>query len=155
MNYLAITKDDMINGEGLRVVLWVAGCSHKCQNCQNPHSWNESNGVPFIEETKQELFKELERDYISGITFSGGDPLYINNRETITNLCKGIKEKFPNKNIWLYTGYVYEEVQDLEIMKYIDVLIDGPYIESKRDIDLEWRGSSNQRIIKMKELQNK
>ena len=81
--------------------------------------------------------------------------MYINNRETITNLCKGIKEKFPNKNIWLYTGYVYEEVQDLEIMKYIDVLIDGPYIESKRDIDLEWRGSSNQRIIKMKELQNK
>lgn len=78
--------------------------------------------------------------------------MYINNRETITNLCKGIKEKFPNKTIWLYTGYVYEEVQDLQIMKYIDVLIDGPYIESKRDIDLEWRGSSNQRIIKMKEL---
>lgn len=152
MNYLAITKDDMINGEGLRVVLWVAGCGHKCQNCQNPHSWNENSGVSFTEETKQELFKELEKDYISGITFSGGDPLYINNRETVTRLCKEIKGKFPNKNIWLYTGYVYGEVQDLEIMKYIDVLIDGPYIESKRDIELEWRGSSNQRIIRIKEL---
>lgn len=146
MNYHNITKDDMLNGKGLRVVLWVAGCSHKCKGCQNPITHNPKGGIPFTEETKKELYTELEKEHIQGITFSGGDPLNINNRETITKLAKEIKEKY-NKDIWLYTGYTYEEVQELEIMKYIDVLVDGKFIEKLKDKKLHWRGSSNQRLI--------
>lgn len=151
MNYHNITHDDMLNGEGIRVVLWVSGCNHKCKNCQNPETWNATSGIPFDALAKNEIFEELSKDYISGITISGGDPLYPENIEEITNLLKEIKETFPNKNIWVYTGNVYEDVANLEIMKYIDVLVDGPYIEGLGNPNkLEWVGSSNQRVIKLK-----
>jgi anaerobic ribonucleoside-triphosphate reductase activating protein len=147
MKYHNITKDDMLNGDGLRVVLWVAGCSHHCPGCQNPITWDPDCGVEFGEAAKNEIFAELNKDYISGITFSGGDPLYIGNRETLTSLAKEIKEIYPDKTIWSYTGYVYEDVKDLPIMEYIDVLVDGPYIETKRNVSLPWRGSENQRVL--------
>lgn len=147
MNYIRIDSEDMNNGEGFRVVLWVAGCNHHCLNCHNPETWNEKAGRPFTEETKEELFELLSKDYIDGLTLSGGDPLFPNNREPLTELCKEVKEKFPNKNIWCWTGYLYEQVKDLPIMEYIDVLVDGPYIDSQRDITLNWRGSPNQRVI--------
>ena len=147
MNYIRIDSDDMNNGEGFRVVLWVAGCNHHCLNCHNPETWNEKAGRPFTEETKEELFKLLSKDYIDGLTLSGGDPLFPNNRELLTELCKEVKEKFPNKNIWCWTGYLYEQVKDLPIMEYIDVLVDGPYIDSQRDITLNWKGSPHQRVI--------
>ena len=151
MYYHDITKDDMKNGEGLRVVLWVSGCNHKCEGCQNPITWNPNDGVLFDEAAKAELYAQLEKTYISGITFSGGDPLYDANREEVTALAKEIVERFPEKTIWLYTGYYYEEVKHLEIMKYIDVLVDGPYEQEKRDDKLHWCGSSNQHVLYLKQ----
>lgn len=100
----------MNNGDGLRVVLWLSGCSHHCYNCQNPQTWNPDNGIPFDEDAKQEIFEELSKNYISGITLSGGDPLYQENVSQVLPLIKEIKEKFPDKTIWLYTGYTYEQI---------------------------------------------
>lgn len=105
MNYLQITHEDVCNGEGLRVVLWLSGCSHHCYNCQNPQTWNPDNGIPFDESAKQEIFNELSKDYISGITFSGGDPLYEYNLDEVLKLVKQIRNLYPDKTIWLYTGY--------------------------------------------------
>lgn len=151
MNYHNITKDDMLNGDGLRVVLWVSGCDHHCKGCQNPITWNPKDGLPFDDNAKQEIFDQLEKPYISGITFSGGDPLYIDNRATITEFAKEIKQKYSNKDIWLYTGYEYEDVCDLEIMKYIDVIVEGKFVEDLKDVKYHWAGSTNQRIIRIKE----
>lgn len=147
MRFHNITKDDMLNGDGLRVVLWVAGCSHHCKECQNPITWNPDGGIPFEEENLQEIFQELDQDYVDGITFSGGDPLHEKNREDIEALAKLIREKYPQKTIWLYTGYEWEEICKWNIMKYIDVLVDGRFEVSQKDVSLQWKGSSNQRVI--------
>ena len=146
MNYIRIDDFDMLNGDGCRVILWVAGCNHHCKNCHNPETWDCNAGQLFDNKAKEYLFECLSKDYIQGLTFTGGDPLFPGNRETVTQLAKEVKEKFPNKDIWMWTGYKYEEVADLEVMKYVDVLIDGEYVEELRDIDLHWRGSSNQVI---------
>ena len=150
MRYHNITKDDMLNGDGLRVVLWVSGCSHHCKGCQNPMTWNPDDGLFFDEAAKMELFTELSKDYISGVTFSGGDPLYLLNVATITELAEEIKEKFQNKTIWIYTGYLWEQVRGLQVILFADVLVDGEYVEALRDTQLPWRGSSNQRVIDVK-----
>lgn len=147
MRYHNITHDDMLNGDGLRVVLWVAGCSHRCKDCQNPITWDPNGGIEFWQKEIEEIFDYMSKDYISGITYSGGDPLYIDNREDITNLAKVLRDRFPNKTQWLYTGYWYDDVKDLEIMKYIDVIVDGPFINTLKDNTLHWKGSSNQRVI--------
>ena len=151
MNYHNITTEDLLNGDGLRTVLWVAGCSHHCPFCQNPETHDPESGILFDNDAYKELVEDLSKPYISGLTLSGGDPLYAGNRETITELTKDIKELFPSKNIWCYTGFLYEEVKNLEIMDYIDVLVDGKYIEALKDVNLWWRGSSNQRVIDMNE----
>ena len=151
MRYHNITKDDMLNGDGLRVVLWVSGCSHCCEDCQNPLTWDPNGGLPFDEAAKEEVFAELEKNYISGITLSGGDPLYPGNRMDIRNLVKEIREKYPKKTIWMYTGYEWEIVSSFDILKYVDVLVDGEYEKDKRDTQLHWRGSSNQRVIDVQE----
>lgn len=156
MRYHNITKDDMLNGDGLRVVLWTAGCSHHCDECQNPVTWNPEGGIPFGEKEKQEIFEELAKSYVSGITFSGGDPLHCANESEVLALAKEIRAKFPDKSIWLYTGYLWDYVKTREIAGYIDVLVDGPYVKQLRDTQLHWRGSANQRVIDVKEsLQNK
>lgn len=147
MNYHNITTDDMLNGDGLRTVLWVAGCNHHCKDCQNPETWDEKGGILFDEAAKTELFEKLKLDYIDGITFSGGDPLFPNNRQTILELAKYVKEHMPNKTIWLYTGYTFEQVKDLDIIKYIDVMVDGEFVKELNDNTLHWKGSSNQRVI--------
>ena len=152
MKYHNITKEDMLNGEGLRVVLWVSGCSHHCKGCQNPCTWNPEDGIEFDDTAKNEIFEQLDKDYISGITFSGGDPLFLNNRQDVLNLMKEIKELYPDKDIWCYTGYTYEEIKDLEHLKYIDVLVDGKYIEELKDTKSHWVGSTNQRVINTKLL---
>lgn len=108
INYHNITHDDMNNGDGLRVVLWLSGCSHHCYNCQNPQTWNPNSGIPFDESAKQEIFNELSKDYIAGITFSGGDPLHQQNLDEILSLIQEIRISFPEKTIWLYTGYKLE-----------------------------------------------
>ena len=150
MRYHNITKDDMLNGDGLRTVLWVAGCSHGCKNCQNPITWDICGGIPFDEAAKEELFAELEKDYISGITFSGGDPLHVKNRDEVGALIREIHKKFPDKTIWVYTGYLWDEVRDLPYMKYVDVLVDGRFVEALKDTTLHWKGSSNQKVIDVK-----
>lgn len=155
MYYHNITKDDMLNGEGLRVVLWVSGCSHRCKGCHNAQTWAPDSGIPFDETAEAELFELLERDYISGITFSGGDPLFEGNRAEITRLAKKVRTLMPEKNIWLYTGYRWEEVSALPVMQDIDVLVDGKFVEDLKDSKLHWKGSFNQRIIDVqKSLKN-
>lgn len=170
MNYLKIEHEDVCNGTGLRVVLWLSGCSHHCYNCQNPQTWNPDSGIPFDESAKQEIFNELSKDYISGITFSGGDPLHEYNLDEVLKLVQEIRISFPEKTIWLYTGFCWNDImcsfaglqadyvvldkKDIEawekrreIISNVDVLVDGEYIDEQRDITLKWRGSSNQRVI--------
>jgi len=147
MRYHNITKDDMLNGDGLRVVLWVSGCSHCCKGCQNPITWDVNGGVVFDDDAKQEIFEQLDKPYISGITFSGGDPLHSANRMDVRTLMAEIKEKYPDKTIWLYTGDVWENVMHYPMMRYVDVLVDGEFMIEKRDVKLMWKGSSNQRVI--------
>ena len=147
MRYHNITKDDMLNGDGLRVVLWVAGCTHKCKECQNPITWDINGGLEFGESEKKEIFDQLDQSYISGITFSGGDPLHPQNRQPVYELAKEIKEKYPDKTIWLYTGFLWEEIKDLPIIPYLDVIVDGEFKIELLDPQLYWKGSSNQRVI--------
>lgn len=150
MRYHNITKDDMLNGDGLRVVLWVAGCSHACKNCHNPITWDICGGIPFDEDAKEEIFEQLRESYISGITFSGGDPFHMQNRSEVCELIREIHEKFPEKTIWLYTGYMWDEVKDLPNVEMIDVLVDGKFVEELKDTNLHWKGSANQRVIDVK-----
>ena len=170
MNYLKIDHEDVCNGDGLRVVLWLSGCSHHCYKCQNPQTWNPNSGILFDEDAKQEIFDELSKDYVSGITLSGGDPLNKWNINDLNYLIFEIKEKFPTKTIWLYTGYAFEFLKERyrmfgytsefefyekdyadflrwKIISKCDILVDGQYIDSERDITLKWRGSKNQRVI--------
>ncbi len=150
MRYHNITKDDMLNGDGLRVVLWVAGCSHCCRECHNPVTWDPNGGLLFDEEAHKELFELLARPYISGITFSGGDPLHPANRMTVRSLAAEIREKLPDKTIWLYTGDVWEHIKNDPVMQYIDVLVDGEFHRQEKDAKLMWKGSRNQRVIDVK-----
>ena len=136
-----------ITGDGLRVVLWVAGCSHGCRDCQNPITWDPKGGIPFDGDARQEIFEQLQKDYIDGITFSGGDPLHEANVREITGLAREIRSRFPGKTIWLYTGYLWEEIRGWEIVRYLDVVVDGRFEPQKKDLTLKWKGSYNQRVI--------
>ena len=174
MNYHNITYPDMNNGDGLRVVLWLSGCSHHCYNCQNPQTWDVNSGIPFDESAKEELFRELDKDYISGLTLSGGDPLHEANLDSVLDLVNEIRLSFPNKSIWIYSGYTWEECQPFseegllkgsdfapnlqkilqkrqEIISKCDVMVDGRYIDSKRNVQAKWRGSDNQHVIDIKQ----
>ena len=137
----------MLNGDGLRVVLWVAGCAHCCKECQNPVTWDPDGGLLFDESAKQEIFDQLDKDYISGITFSGGDPLHPANSLEVKELMREIREKYPNKTIWLYTSGEWEAIRYLPLMQYVDVCVDGEFINELKDVKLRWKGSSNQRVI--------
>ena len=164
MNYHDITKEDMKNGPGLRAVLWVAGCNHYCKGCQNPSTWDPNGGLPFDFEAEYELFSYLDKDYCSGLTLSGGDPLYPENRLAILNLLTNFRRRYgwtEDKTVWLYTGYTMEELikqkeENIDdpiryILMHIDVLLDGEYVEEKRNINRYWVGSDNQRIWKYDE----
>ena len=164
MNYLDISKCSVCNGIGFRTVLWVSGCEHHCVGCQNPESWDFCNGQIFTEETFETLINLLEPDYIRGITLSGGDPLNPKNvivdsntnKFTIYNLILELRKRFRNnKDIWVYTGYTWAELLDFGeqyheyryILQNIDVLVDGKFDKSCRDITLPFRGSKNQHLI--------
>ena len=137
----------MLNGDGLRVVLWVAGCEHCCEGCQNPITWDPDGGLLFDENAKNEIFAQLDKSYISGITFSGGDPLHPANKVAVKNLMAEIREKYPKKTIWLYTGYLWEDIYKFPMMEYVDVCVDGEFVKAQFDKKLLWKGSSNQRVI--------
>ena len=170
MNYSGISECDVLNGTGFRVVLFVSGCSHRCYNCQNPKTWDKNFGHPFTEKTKQYIFNCLDKDYIDGITITGGDPLYEYNLDEVLKLVKQIRISFPEKTIWLYTGFEWNEImnykikadlcedntsfekhikEDLSMIKRkniisnIDVLVDGEYIDEQKDLSLKFRGSKS------------
>ncbi len=162
MNYIKISKCDTANGTGIGVVLWVSGCNCHCHGCHNPQTWDFNVGQLFTEDTMQELLDVLNKPYISRLTLSGGHPLESQNLETVYQIVKTVKEKFPNKKIWLYTGYTWEEILNndrenkrantnsispLDIVRCCDILVDGKYEKDKRDISLAFAGSSNQRVI--------
>ena len=162
MNYHNITTDDMLNGDGLRTVLWVSGCSHYCDQCQNQITWNPNDGVPFDECAKKELFNKLKPDYISGLTLSGGDPLYETNVLPIHNLIMEVKNEFPDKTIWLYSGYTLEflekrkDLSEIDRLRYdtvckVDVFCDGKYISQMKSVNYPWVGSTNQHVIDIPE----
>lgn len=152
MRYMKITPSDTLNGDGLRVVLWLAGCSHGCKGCHNPESWDYCNGKEFTQVEEDKIFKILSDKFISGITFSGGDPLYENNREGIYNLILKIKQKFPDKDIWLWTGYTISEIMKnsemQKIIKNVDYIIDGRFVQELYIKD-KYRGSKNQKRYKI------
>jgi anaerobic ribonucleoside-triphosphate reductase activating protein len=136
------------DGEGCRVTLWVAGCTHHCKGCHNPQTWSFKSGREFTEDIKNKLYNVLKLPYIKGITLSGGDPL--DSFDDIFELVKDIKNSFNNKDIWLFSGYTLEDIQNSEkniILEYIDVLVDGEFKEELKDLSLKFRGSSNQRIL--------
>jgi anaerobic ribonucleoside-triphosphate reductase activating protein len=169
MNYHKIEKTSVANGTGIRVVLWVSGCSLHCKGCHNPETWSLNSGKLFDEVAKKELFEALDKSYIQGITFSGGHPFEPQNVEAVYNLILEIRDRFQDKDIWLYTGYTWDYIfhrvitdnfdferdqiidYQKKIVKMCDVIVDGKYIEELKDITLKWKGSSNQRVINVKE----
>lgn len=142
---------DTTNGPGIRVSFWVSGCGRRCPGCHNPQSWDPENGHEVTQEIVEEVIRSLKPDWIDGITWTGGDPLYLDNREPMKALAQFVRERFPHKTQWLYTGYKWEEIKDLPIIEYLDVVVDGSYIESMRDISHGYTGSRNQRIIDVKQ----
>lgn len=145
----------MLNGEGLRVVLWVAHCIHNCPGCHNLQTHDENSGVPFDEAALNELTEELKKDYTAGITFSGGDPLSPLNRGEILSLAAHFRQTFPEKSIWLYTGFEWEEISDLPGIANFDVIVDGRFVIARKDNTLPYRGSSNQRVIDVRKTLDK
>lgn len=146
----------MKNGDGLRVVLWVSGCDHHCKGCQNPITWDPNDGKKFDSAARCEIFNELEKDYISGLTISGGDPFFVSNVLEVLALCRFVKDVFLDKTIWIYTGYTWEFLQECldfpeSMWKYVDVLVDGEFEQDKRDVNYPWAGSTNQRVIDVQE----
>jgi anaerobic ribonucleoside-triphosphate reductase activating protein len=150
MRYADITTCDLANGKNLGVVLWCQGCSLNCPGCQNKCTHAAAEGKEFTKAEEDLILNELKRPQIKRLTLSGGHPLEPYNREACLELCKRVKTEVPDTQIWCYTGWLWEDVKDFEIMKYIDVLVDGPYVEAMRDISLPWRGSANQMIIDVK-----
>lgn len=149
MNYHNILHDDMLNGSGLRVVLFVSGCEHKCPECQNPQTHDFQSGLIFSEIEKEEIFSHLKQPYTKGLTLTGGDPFHPDNAFEILKLCKEVKLNFPFKDIWVYTGYNYSELCETakKCLKYIDVLVDGRFKKDLADVNAPYIGSTNQRII--------
>lgn len=147
MYFGKINKTDIANGPGVRVSLFVSGCRNRCKGCFNRETWDFHYGEEFTSETWYEILYAMSPDYIAGLSILGGDPFEPENIETVTDLCRDIRRAYPDKTIWIYTGCLYENFKDLEIMDYIDVLVDGPFIESEKDLRLAFRGSRNQRII--------
>lgn len=153
MKYHDIKTNNMENGDGLRAVIWLSGCDHHCVGCQNTDTWSHDLGELFDSEALHKISDELDKDYISGITITGGDPLSIMNRDYVFNLIHWIHTMYPSKTIWLYTGYTYEELLQFvhfSILDGIDVIVDGEFTESLKDTSLMWRGSPNQRVIDIK-----
>lgn len=161
MNYIKITKTDIANGPGVRVVLWVSGCACRCKGCHNESTWDFNAGTPFDNAAKNEIYDALSKPWIRGLTLSGGHPIDDKNCDSdLYNFVKSVKEKFPEKDIWLYTGWEWETIHNHIlawnlITNYIDVVVDGPYIKELKNISLRFRGSENQRLIDVKKTLEK
>lgn len=147
MNYASINKTDIANGPGVRVSLFVSGCRRHCQGCFNPQAWDFQYGIPFTQAAEQELLQALSPGYIAGLSILGGEPAEPENYAEVSRLCRLVKETYPEKSIWVYTGFRYEDLEESVAMRYIDVLVDGQFVESQKDLTLSFRGSKNQRLI--------
>ncbi len=160
MNYATIKKRDIANGIGVRVSLFVSGCTHRCKNCFNKETWDFSYGEKYTAETENLILSYLEPSFVNGLSLLGGEPFEPQNQKELVELLRVVKDKFPKKDIWCYTGYLFDEqlLKDSrarceytdEMLSYIDILVDGPYIEEEKDITLQFRGSKNQRVIDVK-----
>ena len=154
MNYANIYRADIANGIGFRVSLFVSGCARNCKGCFNKEAQDPTFGKPFDDKAKQKIFNELEHGWCRGLSLLGGEPLskLSDNRKTVIAFAKEVKDKFPNKDIAIWSGYTLEEIQAddtmKDILKYVDVLVDGPFIEEQKDLSIPFRGSMNQRILK-------
>ena len=151
MYYSKIIYEDVVNGDGLRTTLFVSGCTLNCKGCHNKQSQNFRFGELYTEQTKNKIIESLNNEYVDGLSISGGDPLEPKNFKDVLELCKSVKELYPNKTIWLWTGRTIEEILDTDtkaVLQYIDVLIDGRYIEEYKNSSLLYRGSSNQRVLR-------
>lgn len=162
MNYGEIKKTDIANGVGCRVSLFVSGCTHHCKGCFNEQTWDFNFGKPFTNETEDELLELLKPDYIRGLSLLGGEPFEPSNQKVLLPFLKKVKKNFPNKNVWCYSGYLFEELtgkiksrafssETIEMLNLIDVLVDGEFVESLKDVRLKFCGSSNQRLIDVKQ----
>lgn len=160
MNYASIKKFDVANGEGVRVSLFVSGCTHKCKGCFNAEAWDFNYGQPYTDKVRDEILDALGHNYIHGLSLLGGEPFEPDNQRALISLLRIFKSRFPDKDVWCYSGYTldndlikggraYTEVTD-EMLSYIDILVDGEFVEELKDIKLRFRGSSNQRIIDVK-----
>ena len=156
MNYSALRKADIANGIGFRCTLWCCGCRRKCPGCFNPEAQDPNFGEPFTDEVKERIFKELSEPTCDGLSLMGGEPLSIcsDNRKQTIQLCKEVKERFPNKSVWIWTGYLFEEIASdpsmKEILNYVDIIVDGEFRIEERDLSCAFKGSRNQRIIDVK-----
>ena len=150
MNYCEIKKTDIANGPGVRVSLFVSGCRNHCPGCFQPETWDFEYGSPFTAETEDLLIEALRPSWIQGLSLLGGDPMEPENQEGLLPLLQRVKVELPEKDVWLYTGYSFEQICDAPLMQYIDVVVDGPFIEAEKNISLAFRGSRNQRIIHLK-----
>ena len=160
MNYATIKPRDIANGPGVRVSLFVSGCTHRCKGCFNEIAWDFNYGEPFTQDTIDQILTMLEPDYVSGITLLGGEPLEPQNQQPIVELLRKIKDQMPQKSIWAFSGYLFDRdmltgrLGDPEVLSeylsYLDVLVDGPFVEAKKDLRLRFRGSQNQRLIDVK-----
>ena len=159
MNYATIKWYDIANGEGVRISLFVSGCTHHCKNCFNQVAWDFEYGEPFTDEVADKILQELSSDYIAGLSLLGGEPLEPQNQAALLPFVRSVKARFPKKSIWCYTGFTFDEKQGVlkethkntpntkELISLFDVLVDGAFIEELKDIRLKFRGSSNQRVI--------
>ena len=160
MHYGEIKKRDIANGPGVRVSLFVSGCRNACPHCFNKQTWDFAYGKPYTEETRQEIISALAPDYISGLTLLGGEPMEPENQEELLRLTAKVREEYPNKDIWCFTGFTLEELQGDDcrartpflnsLLSNIDILVDGRYVEEQKNISLQFRGSKNQRVIDLK-----
>lgn len=147
MNYSSIRQLDIANGPGCRVSIFISGCEHRCKNCFNPETWNFNYGKAFTDQTVEALLELLKPEHISGLSILGGEPLHPHNREGVLDLVRKVKSVYPAKSIWIWTGYLWEDLAEDLVGSGVDVIVDGQFIEELKDLRLKYRGSSNQRVI--------
>ena len=150
MNYCGLKKNDIANGDGVRVSLFVSGCRNHCKGCHNAEAWDFGYGKPFTKETEDEIIEALRPSWIQGLSVLGGEPCEVENETALLSFLQRIRAELPEKNIWLYSGYTYEILRNDKILKYVDVLVDGPFLQEQKDISLAFRGSRNQRILRLR-----
>ena len=154
MRYNLIRKMDIANGPGVRVSIFMQGCSFHCKNCFNKETWDFEGGQEFTDDTINKVLELCNKPEVKGLSILGGEPMHPTNIEGTTKLAKAFKEKYPEKNIWAWTGFKYEDIKDKDVFNYIDVLVDGQYKDELHDPTLKWKGSSNQRVIDIKKSKN-